>query len=415
MTSFKDLLKKFKTSPSIAEAEPDVPVTRVQPAMVKLLEDVENFRNTSGATKDTAIDTEPISTVGVVKMQTLGLLFIIVEEMPNELLWRIWINQYVKEHDTGLQDMPIWIHAKHPDRINSPWVRERLVQSFHLRPEWGSIELSQVMVLLLLQALQDRPDVDRFVFVSESCIPIVPARQALDSIYANDKSWMRVFSSPDNGYAKQQQFDVLEEAGWPATSIWKGDQWILLTRRDATLIQGLLQPAHNNSSSVSIAPGSDSSPPSMASVRRHEVFKVMGKVRASDEVFFPSLLSLLWGKGLLDEAQAGEVNAEKDQSKVLCRRVTYVDWSDRGKSPKFFSSLTPTLHQLARSQGALFFRKIFVREEDGVQGWVEVVYGVDKGVAKDLIDATKATMAMEKKAQGEEDKERRDGWGRENT
>ena len=63
----------------------------------------------------------------------------------------------------------------------------------------------------------------------------------------------------------------------------------------------------------------------MASVRRHEVFKVMGKVRASDEVFFPSLLSLLWGKGLLDEAQAGEVDAEKDQSKV--KELLIVQWA----------------------------------------------------------------------------------------
>lgn len=58
------------------------------------------------------------------------------------------------------------------------------MQSFHLRPEWGSIELSQVMALLLLQALQDRPDIEKFVFVSESCIPIVSASQALDIMYA---------------------------------------------------------------------------------------------------------------------------------------------------------------------------------------------------------------------------------------
>jgi hypothetical protein len=40
------------------------------------------------------------------------------------------------------------IHAKHPERVQSPWVKERLV-SFQLRPGWGSLELTEVMVRML--------------------------------------------------------------------------------------------------------------------------------------------------------------------------------------------------------------------------------------------------------------------------
>lgn len=40
------------------------------------------------------------------------------------------------------------IHAKQPDRVKSAWVRERLV-SFHLKPNWGSLELTEVMVRML--------------------------------------------------------------------------------------------------------------------------------------------------------------------------------------------------------------------------------------------------------------------------
>ena len=40
------------------------------------------------------------------------------------------------------------IHAKRPEKIHSPWVRERLV-SFQLRPGWGSLELTEVMVRML--------------------------------------------------------------------------------------------------------------------------------------------------------------------------------------------------------------------------------------------------------------------------
>lgn len=40
------------------------------------------------------------------------------------------------------------IHAKFPDRVKSCWVRDRLV-SFHLKPGWGSLELTEVMIRML--------------------------------------------------------------------------------------------------------------------------------------------------------------------------------------------------------------------------------------------------------------------------
>ncbi|RYH30708.1 hypothetical protein EON65_04345 [archaeon] len=120
---------------------------------------------------------------------------------------------------------------------------------------------------------------------------------------------------------------MLEDAGWPSFSIWKGDQWILLTRRDAELIRGLLYLPHiapmlPSTSSTSASSEAMSSIP-LASVLRHGVFRVMKGVRASDEVFFPSLLSLLWGKGLLEETKEGENKADGGQTKVKIRCFMY--------------------------------------------------------------------------------------------
>lgn len=44
------------------------------------------------------------------------------------------------------------IHAKYPEKVQSPWVRERLV-SFQLRPGWGSVELTEVMVRMLSEVI----------------------------------------------------------------------------------------------------------------------------------------------------------------------------------------------------------------------------------------------------------------------
>lgn len=42
----------------------------------------------------------------------------------------------------------IFIHAKFPEKIRSPWVHSHLV-NFHYFPEWGSVEITKVMVHLL--------------------------------------------------------------------------------------------------------------------------------------------------------------------------------------------------------------------------------------------------------------------------
>lgn len=114
----------------------------------------------------------------------LGILFIIIDKFPNELLWRLWLEHGVitdtlQQNETnadtfnnamgdesadgaldseraatvvpllGTPRVRIWFHAKFPERVTSPWVRARLVTSFHYKPEWGSLELTKVMVHLL--------------------------------------------------------------------------------------------------------------------------------------------------------------------------------------------------------------------------------------------------------------------------
>jgi hypothetical protein len=76
--------------------------------------------------------------------KTLGLLFIIVDDFPNEPLWRLWLEQINTNSDYAIS---VWFHAKYPNRVNSSWVRQRLVRSFQLQPEWGSLTLTKVCIL----------------------------------------------------------------------------------------------------------------------------------------------------------------------------------------------------------------------------------------------------------------------------
>jgi hypothetical protein len=103
----------------------------------------------------------------------LGVLIIIVDDLPHEALWRLWlehgINDLKSSHrnsttksteqiDVNEANLPvrIWIHAKFPDRIRSPWVRSKLVRTFQMKPDWGSVELTEVMVRMLEEVRVDQ-------------------------------------------------------------------------------------------------------------------------------------------------------------------------------------------------------------------------------------------------------------------
>lgn len=75
----------------------------------------------------------------------IGLLFIIIDDFPNEVLWRLWLQHYIDSSSssnnsrnmsgdsshstTSTTTIRCWFHAKYPKRVTSLWVRERLGES----------------------------------------------------------------------------------------------------------------------------------------------------------------------------------------------------------------------------------------------------------------------------------------------
>jgi hypothetical protein len=76
----------------------------------------------------------------------LGILFIILDEFPNEVLWQAWLR-----NSSFSDNIKIWFHAKYPKKVKSDWVRSNLCKSFQLSPEWGSVDLTRTMVGLLAE------------------------------------------------------------------------------------------------------------------------------------------------------------------------------------------------------------------------------------------------------------------------
>ena len=328
-----------------------------------------------------------------------------IDGLPHGHIWKEWLkssssctdgdaSKHDKPSSSDIETSPIvsvLCHAKYPDRIKSEWLRQRhlLQQSrkndddndslpkFHShRPEWGSVEITRAMIDLLEEALrigtddsmnsakylstpidtgaqqnkQNIPPVDRFIFVSESCLPVTtleevelalfgPRNASESSAALYDKSWVNARSTPNNGYSRQLQWDAIRTDNIPHNYIWKADQWMVLNRSHADAVASL-PTKHLNG---------------------HQLWPAFRKCRASDEIYFPTVLSILGiisrqdGEAQVDDTSKGESCAG---SEVRRRRVTYCDWSQGAKNPASFTSCDwKGVVVKARGDGCLFARK----------------------------------------------------------
>ena len=152
------------------------------------------------------------------------LLFIIIDDLPFEPIWRKWMSGHEER-------IKILIHPKKPEKVTSMWVRSHCVSST-LRPEWGSLDLLKAEFLLLEEA------VERFhprivFFVSESCIPVAPVA-SFDAVKTENVSIINSRCEPENGYVQCRQFAPLQEL-MPenmAHVVQKADQWCGLVYTD---------------------------------------------------------------------------------------------------------------------------------------------------------------------------------------
>lgn len=147
-SSFASLLSSFKSAPkqtgtaSSVESKSIQSVATTAPTFAKSWSRVQEFLSDY---RDNPLGDQEHSSSSDTK--EIALLFIIQKDLPNELLWRLWIER-VESSNCRIR---VWIHAKEPSAITSRWIQDRLVRRFQLRPSWGSLELTKTMVCLLFE------------------------------------------------------------------------------------------------------------------------------------------------------------------------------------------------------------------------------------------------------------------------
>lgn len=146
---------------------------------------------------------------------TIAICLVIVDTLYHEEIWRHWIEQ--GESVGSKYKAQLFIHAKHPELITSPWVQERLID-VTFRPNWNSVEVVQSLLSVLDAALQYSPNMDdtcstnsntastqvgacgRFILATESCLPLYDLETTGEMLYHEDCSWLKAYHTPQGSW-----------------------------------------------------------------------------------------------------------------------------------------------------------------------------------------------------------------------
>lgn len=150
---------------------------------------------------------------------TVALLFMVYDHIDHEAIWDQWLSGHADKFH-------VFVHSKHPVRIGLKSVPVTVVPS--IPTEWGKFSLVEAQVQLLHHAL-DRHSTMKFVFLSNSCIPVKSAEYVYEELIATYPSNI-LLSNP------AQVFPRYEAVKLPKEHIVKHSQWTILNRPHASYI-----------------------------------------------------------------------------------------------------------------------------------------------------------------------------------
>jgi hypothetical protein len=145
----------------------------------------------------------------------IALLFLTRSDLNHNQLWKNWIDP---------EKYNVYNHSKIP--VENPWFAQFRIAENH-PTEWGFVLLAKQA--LLRAALKD-PSNYKFVFLSESCVPIRNRQQVYEILTADDRSYMRwvhIWWQGDVGRTLAE-FPIEHRLG--------SHNWIILNRKHAEMI-----------------------------------------------------------------------------------------------------------------------------------------------------------------------------------
>jgi len=260
-------------------------------------------------------------------------------------------------------------------------------------PDWNSPEVVRAMLAVLNAALWD-PLCGRFVFGTESCLPIYNLQQAAHLLYADDKSWLDAFHEGKSNWERAACFASVDDRVVPPKAVWKAiPGWVMLTRQHAAEVNILCKQSLYLEEPAAAASSATEDLASFAAATRGSLPDVPAPGILGDSA--DADLVRAWGTGAYSELKAGVWAPEEvffatvlsllgylrtaGTDQVLRKKVTFARWQKQGDAnPIAYNEFTVDLVSSFRQAGSVFGRK-FSQQASDVGQWSAAIAAADAG------------------------------------
>ncbi|WCJ21002.1 Core-2/I-branching beta-1 6-N-acetylglucosaminyltransferase family protein [Euphorbia peplus] len=157
----------------------------------------------------------------------IAFLFIARNRLPLDIVWDPFFKGEEPKFSIYVHSRPGFILSKATTRSN--YFLNRQVND-SIQVDWGGATMIQAERILLRHALQD-PENERFVFLSDSCIPLYNFSYTYDYIMSTSTSFVDSFADTKDGRYNPKMAPVVLVDKWR-----KGSQWVILTRKHAEVV-----------------------------------------------------------------------------------------------------------------------------------------------------------------------------------
>lgn len=163
-----------------------------------------------------------------VQRPKIAFLFIARNRLPLDMVWDAFFKgEKEKKFSVFVHSRPGFLLNKATTR--SAYFLDRQLND-SIQVDWGEASMIQAEHILLKHALMD-PSNERFVFLSDSCLPLYNFSYTYDYIMSTSTSFVDSFADTKEGRYNPKMHPVIPVHNWR-----KGSQWVVLTRKHALVV-----------------------------------------------------------------------------------------------------------------------------------------------------------------------------------
>ncbi|PIN04916.1 hypothetical protein CDL12_22552 [Handroanthus impetiginosus] len=158
----------------------------------------------------------------------IAFLFIARNRIPLDMVW----DAFFRGDSENI--FSVYVHSRPGFLLNSAMTRSAYFSNRQVNEsvqvDWGEASMIQAERILLRNALMDHYN-ERFLFLSDSCIPLYNFSYTYDYIMSASTSFVDSFADTKEGRYNPNMHPVIPVENWR-----KGSQWAVLTRKHAEIV-----------------------------------------------------------------------------------------------------------------------------------------------------------------------------------